>query len=112
MKPEAEERDQVIDDEIVQKRSISEKTPVQLALVLGFIGVFGAAVWWASGVQSTLDSIKVSISRFNKLDDLENRFQMVEKYGSPVTIQHFVTVEERIARVEKEFELHKAISTK
>jgi hypothetical protein len=37
--------------------TLSSNTPIRLALVLGFLGVFAAAVWWAAGVSAALKSI-------------------------------------------------------
>ena len=36
---------------------IGEATPVRIGLVILFLGVFGSGVWWASSVNSKLDSI-------------------------------------------------------
>jgi hypothetical protein len=38
-------------------RAISEATPIRIGLVILFLGVFGSGVWWASSVNSKLDSI-------------------------------------------------------
>ncbi len=39
------------------EKIISEATPVRIGLVIGFLAVFGGAIWWASSVNSKLDSI-------------------------------------------------------
>ena len=64
------------------------------------------AIWWASGVQSSLDSIKLSITRFSRIDDMESRLQVVEKYGSLVTVQHFNSLEVRISQIESDLKAH------
>ncbi len=36
---------------------ISESTPVRIGLIAAFLGIFGASIWWASSINSKLDSI-------------------------------------------------------
>ena len=36
---------------------IGENTPVRIGLIMLFLGVFASGVWWASAVNSKLDSI-------------------------------------------------------
>lgn len=36
---------------------IGESTPVRIGLIIGFLSVFAASIWWASSINSKLDSI-------------------------------------------------------
>jgi hypothetical protein len=36
---------------------ISESTPIRIGLVIGFLSIFATSIWWASSINSKLDSI-------------------------------------------------------
>lgn len=95
-------------DEVQAARSIGESTAIRLSLVLGFVSVFGMAVWWASGVQSDLAAIKLSIARYARIDDLERRTEMVERYGPTVILQRLEALDAKVGSLERAFELHRA----
>lgn len=40
-----------------EKFILGEATPVRIGIVILFLGVFAGAIWWASNVNSKLDSI-------------------------------------------------------
>lgn len=39
------------------KLTISEATPVRIGLIITLLGLFGSSIWWASSINSKLDSI-------------------------------------------------------
>ena len=46
-----------IRDEDTGKFIIGEATPVRIGLILGFLGIFATAIWWAASINSKLDTI-------------------------------------------------------
>lgn len=45
--------------------AISEATPIRIGLVVVFLGIFGSSVWWASSINTKLDTILSSQSTIN-----------------------------------------------
>ena len=44
-------------DEEGNKVIISESTPIRVGLVVGFLSIFAASIWWASSINSKLDTL-------------------------------------------------------
>jgi hypothetical protein len=45
------------DNENGDRVIISESTPVRVGLVVAFLSIFATSIWWASSINSKLDSI-------------------------------------------------------
>jgi len=68
------------------EKIISEATPIRIGLVIAFLTVFGGGIWWASSVNSKLDSIistiseskTVSIETEKDITDLKLRVSILE----------------------------------
>jgi hypothetical protein len=45
------------DDRDNGKMVIGENTPIRIGLILGFLTIFASSIWWASSINSKLDSI-------------------------------------------------------
>lgn len=85
-----------------------ENVVVKIGSVVAFLTIFGWAIWWASGVQSDLNSIKLTLANFNRLDSIGARVAVLEQYGTPKSAD----LEKRLNTLEKEFDLHKATTSK
>lgn len=89
------------------KLSIGPATFIQLGFVIGGLTVFGWAIWWASGVQSDLNTIKSTMIRFSALDSLDARVKLLETVGSPALRD----VQKQVDELRRELELHRATTT-
>lgn len=51
----------VQEEETPPKRTLSSATPIQIGMVLGFMGVFGGVVWGAATMNAKLDVVIAKI---------------------------------------------------
>lgn len=88
--------------------AIGSNTPIRIGLILLILASYTGAIWWAAGVQADLNSIKAAqiaaANRVAVLEAIDTRVKMLEMYGSP----QVQTLDKRLEKFEKEFELHKA----
>jgi hypothetical protein len=104
-------------EDMSETKAIGQKTPIQLgfviAIVITCLSCVGGActlAWWASTLTADMAWVKTSlatiVTRFNDLDGLKSRVQMIETYGSPKLGE----LDKRVEKIEKDLELHKAIT--
>lgn len=50
--------------EKMEKVTIGENTTVKVGIIISFLAIFGSSIWWASSINSKLDSILASQNSF------------------------------------------------
>jgi hypothetical protein len=59
---------------------LTDNTPVSLGLIVGAMTLLGSAVWWASSINTRLDSlINILTSIYKDTEHLKNRIDAIEK---------------------------------
>lgn len=88
---------------------------MQIGLVLVLCSGIVTFTWWASALQATVTSVqrdvaglRISIQNFDKVAVLDAEIRELRQYGSENARQ----TEKALADLRKEFELHKATTTK
>lgn len=73
---------------------IGESTSVKIGLIIMFLGVFSSAIWWASSINSKLDSIISSQSSFSvAINELKNSDIAINKDLSDLKVRTVVSEE-------------------
>lgn len=74
---------------------ISGNSPVRITLVLGFLGVFASAVWWASGVSSNLKTILTSeVASANSIGEVRAANLVEERDISDLKLKSALNLQE------------------
>lgn len=75
------------DDDDLSVRSVSQRmirktTKLEIGLVILLAGQFGAAIWWARGVTSQLDTLTQAIAKYDAGANavLEYRVRQLEQW--------------------------------
>lgn len=73
---------------------IGESTPVKVGLIISFLAVFGSAIWWASSINSKLDSIISSQSSFSvSVNELKNADIAINKEIADLKVRTVISEE-------------------
>lgn len=71
---------------------LSESTPIRIGLVILFLGAFGSAVWWASSINSKLDSIlSFQSSITTTVTDLKAQDVILVREISEIKLENAIT---------------------
>ena len=104
--------------------SISEKTPVQVGLMLAVLGLFlgglWASAWWGGvthtkleNVQKSLDAIVIKFPAFDaNLAAVSGRVQILEMTGSPALRIKLEQMDKEMTEIRRRVEQHILIDEK
>lgn len=96
-----------LEDMKQQPTIIGESVLLKTSLIGGFLITFASAVWWASGVQSDLNSIKTQLTRFSMMDGIGARVTMIEDVGPKACRDRFTSIYIELNKVQSEVDLMK-----
>lgn len=119
MKPQSEETtDMSLEQERKEIHALSQKTPIQLGLILALLGMcvggFGAWIWWAASISTKLDAVLsqqsalvVATQKQNSdIEDLKAWRKLVDVVGTASMAQKTKELDAKIAEIERKIELH------
>lgn len=102
----------------IRMTTISEKTPVQVGLLLAIVGLFlgglWASAWWGGvtqtkleNVQKSLDAITTKFPMFDaSLANISGRVQILEVTGSPALRTRLDAIEKEVLEIRRRMEQH------
>lgn len=92
------------------KRTLSSATPIQIGMVLGFMGVFGGVVWGAATMNAKLDVVlskiglveNVSVGLRKDVDDFKIWKAEIDRSGSKAVDD----LKKQLESFKTEFQIH------